>query len=856
MRGTVRVAAGAAVLAGVVLLAGCFPQPPDPDLTPPVLSLPASFTVVATEPTGADVQWSATATDAVDGERPVTCTPPPGRFPLGTTSVSCTASDAAGNTASGAFDVTVVGQDLTPPVLSLPTGVTTEATGPQGAEIAWSATATDDVDGDTPVACSPAPGVFALGVTSVVCSATDDAGNSATGAFDVSVVDTTVPTLVLPSEVTAAASGPTGAVVSWLASASDLVDGEVPVTCDPPTGQFPLGATLVSCTAIDLSGNSVTGTFEVTVESVDDAPPTLGLPIGIIVEATGPEGAPVTWSATAEDEIDGAITPSCTPEPGLFALGTTTVSCSATDAAGNTATGSFDVSVVDTTSPTLTLPSGLTVIAPDGSGAQVTWSATATDLVDGSVAVSCAPAPGLFAPGVTEVSCSATDAAGNAAAGTFTVTVTVDPGTGVDTFDVESDDSFGATVAGGPISRQLIAPGIGQDLEWAVVGGAFPAGVSLSPSGLLSGTPAAPGLWSVDLSATPTGAPPAAGRMAAAATPLTLWGYVISAPTSDPFPATLTSARARSDALVAASFGSGGAWSLPSDGSASSTVSPTQLAADVGVAGLGQPGTFPWRWRGLIERGRWLTISPLTPAEAEHGWINSCRYDLWDLTQTSPTKIGSVSSAFPDIEYFGGDCWGDVSEDGSTIVRVFIPWPEDFDDPVTSSTIRFASSATGATQRVVTVPDGWSLGSTLLAPDGSALVHTGNGTSTTGETLRLTGRSASGDGTRPLPSECFVIGQSDGWDGGRIIVACGGAGGSGIGTVDVATGQDLRLVATDFTPFQQGFVSISPDGSEIAFAASAPGGLQTINVLDTTEQEVRVLTEPFPGGLLFPLFVP
>ncbi len=100
-----------------------------------------------------------------------------------------------------------------------------------------------------------------------------------------------------------------------------------------------------------------------------------------------------------------------------------------------------------------------------------------------------------------------------------------------------------------------------------------------------------------------------------------------------------------------------------------------------------------------------------------------------------------------------------------------------------------------------------------------------------------------------------MVGQSDGWAGGRIIVGCFGAGGSGIGTVDVATGQDLRLVATDYTPFLNGFVSISPDGTEITYAASAPGGLQTINVLDTTQQEVRVLTEPFAGGLLFPLFV-
>jgi hypothetical protein len=55
-----------------------------------------------------------TATDDVDGPVPVVCTPPSGtRFPLGITSVSCTAQDAAGNTATGGFTVTV--RDTTPP---------------------------------------------------------------------------------------------------------------------------------------------------------------------------------------------------------------------------------------------------------------------------------------------------------------------------------------------------------------------------------------------------------------------------------------------------------------------------------------------------------------------------------------------------------------------------------------------------------------------------------------------------------------------------------------------------------------------------------------------------------------------
>jgi hypothetical protein len=58
----------------------------------------------------------------------------------------------------------------------------------------------------------------------------------------------------------------------------------------------------------------------------------------------------------------------------------------------------------------------------------VNWSATASDLVSGSVAVTCLPASGSTFPlGITAVSCTATDAAGNSASAGFTVTVLAAP---------------------------------------------------------------------------------------------------------------------------------------------------------------------------------------------------------------------------------------------------------------------------------------------------------------------------------------------------------------------------------------------------------------------------------------------
>jgi len=159
--------------------------------------------------------------------------------------------------------------DTTPPVLSLPPGITTEATGPGGAVVNFAATATDNVDGSLPVACAPLSGAtFAIGTTAVNCSASDAAGNTTTGSFTVTVQDTAPPALTLPANLTTNASGASGAVVTFAASATDLVDGARPVNCTPSSGAtFALGATTVNCSASDTRGNSASGSFTVTVNA-------------------------------------------------------------------------------------------------------------------------------------------------------------------------------------------------------------------------------------------------------------------------------------------------------------------------------------------------------------------------------------------------------------------------------------------------------------------------------------------------------------------------------------------------------------------------------------------------------------
>ena len=126
----------------------------------------------------------------------------------------------------------------------------------------------------------------------------------------------------------------------------------------------------------------------VTYTSSPDNPPTMSLPDDITgVEATGPGGATVNFTVTANDDEDGNLTPICRSSSGSeFGITTTTVNCSVTDSGNNTVTGSFDVTVEDTTAPSI---SGLyatpdTLWAPNHKMTDVTVTAHVFDAVDDS----------------------------------------------------------------------------------------------------------------------------------------------------------------------------------------------------------------------------------------------------------------------------------------------------------------------------------------------------------------------------------------------------------------------------------------------------------------------------------------
>jgi hypothetical protein len=395
------------------------------DTTPPTLSLPANLVIEANTAGGANVTLPAVrATDLVDPNPRVSVDHASGFFPLGITLVTATATDASGNTSTGSFTVTVMA--TTPPALSLPANLVIEANTTGGANVTLpQATATGVADPHPLVTQDRISGFFPIGTTIVHVTAKDAYGNRSTGTFTVKVVATTPPTLSLPANLVVEANTTGGATVTLpTATATDVADPSPTVTQDRASGFFPAGTTVVHVTAKDAYGNTSTGSF--TVKVMATTPPTIALPQDLIVNSNTTGGANVTLSqATATSIADPHPVVTQDRASGFFLIGTTVIHVTAKDAYGNSSAGSFTVTVVNRTPPTLTVPHDVTVEANvQGGGAQVTLpKARATDADDPDPVITYVPASGFFPMGVTTVKVTATNVFGKASTGSFTVTV-------------------------------------------------------------------------------------------------------------------------------------------------------------------------------------------------------------------------------------------------------------------------------------------------------------------------------------------------------------------------------------------------------------------------------------------------
>jgi hypothetical protein len=289
-------------------------------------------------------------------------------FPVGSTTVTYTATDSRNNVGTCSFNIVVNGtnpctNDAVKPVISnCPVNFFATTNGTiSGAVAYWSDPSVSDNCGSATLTSTRVSGsVFPVGSTTVTYTATDANGNTSTCNFLVCVAnvnacigDVTAPTLSCPANVNVNATGLT-ATATW--AVPTATDACAPVTLNgthTPGSVFAVGRTEVSYTASDKVGNARTCKFTVTVNNpcfADTIKPVLSACPANITRSTSGTSATATWTAPTATDNCGATTITSNFASGAsFNLGATTVLYTATDARGNKSTCSFTVTVQQAT---------------------------------------------------------------------------------------------------------------------------------------------------------------------------------------------------------------------------------------------------------------------------------------------------------------------------------------------------------------------------------------------------------------------------------------------------------------------------------------------------------------------------
>ncbi len=321
-----------------------------------------------------------------------------GTFTYALVSVKEASSTQCSNTAAGSAVLTV----NSAPVFSVSSGnqTATNSTGLNSAIVSYNATVTASPYATLSYTFSGATTgsgtgtgsgqIFNIGVTNVVITATNTCG-SVTNSFTVLVNDIIPPSINTVTNISTNATSANGAVVNYTAPiGTDNVGGATTVqTAGFPSGSiFPLGTTTNTFVVTDGAGLTATSSFTVTITGIA---PVLATPANISVNnAPGVCGANVTYTATQSTVGIPASTITYSIEPGsLFAVGTTTVTVTATNAVGSSSK-TFTVTMVDNTNPVLSaapanvtvecdaVPAAAVLTATDNCSAVVTMTETRT----------------------------------------------------------------------------------------------------------------------------------------------------------------------------------------------------------------------------------------------------------------------------------------------------------------------------------------------------------------------------------------------------------------------------------------------------------------------------------------------
>jgi len=281
----------------------------------------------------------------------------PAVYPLGTNLVTWTVTDSSGNTATCAQSVTVI--DNQPPSITCPANLTVDSDSGQcyATGVALGAPTASDNCGILTMT-NNAPAQYPKGVTSVIWTAVDTSGNTATCAQTVTVLGG-------PGCYTVAGCTAINVVLGSLVADDNC--SVASVVNDAPS-VYPVGTNLVTWTVTDGSGNTATWTQRVIV--LDSTPPTISCPANVTVAANAGStatnvalGSPVTGDNCGVASV-------VNDAPVAYPLGPTVVTWTVTDGSGNTAACVQTVTVVPASSPP-----GTPTISSSGGVITITWDA-------------------------------------------------------------------------------------------------------------------------------------------------------------------------------------------------------------------------------------------------------------------------------------------------------------------------------------------------------------------------------------------------------------------------------------------------------------------------------------------------
>ncbi|WP_414055463.1 Ig-like domain-containing protein [Macrococcus equi] len=488
---------------------------PIADVTTPEDQAMAPITVTVNDPTATTTVTGLPAGVTYDPTTGVISGVPttPGAYPVTVTSV-----DPSGNTMTETFNIIVT--DVTSSVIAPIADVTT----PEDKPMAPITVTVDDPTATTTVTGLPAgvtydpttgvisgtptePGTYPVTVTSV-----DPNGNTSTEVFTITVTDVTAPVIAPIADVTTPedqAITPIAVTVDDKSATTTVTGLPVGVTYDPSTGFITgtptePGTYPVTVTSVDQYGNTTTVNFVITVTDV-----TAPIITPAVADVTTPEDKPMTPVTVTVNDPTAATTATGLPagvtyDPATGIIsgtptepGTYPVTITATDAAGNTSSDTFIITVTDVTAPIITPISDVTT-PEDEPMAPITVTvndSTATTTVTALPAgVTFDPATGVISgtptePGTYPVTVTSTDGAGNTTTETFNIIVTdVTPVHITPIDDVTTPEDQAIT----PITVT-----VDDNAATTTVTG-LPAGVTYDPAtGIISGTPTEPGTYPI-----------------------------------------------------------------------------------------------------------------------------------------------------------------------------------------------------------------------------------------------------------------------------------------------------------------------------------------------------------------------